>query len=583
MQKLVKDYQTYSSFIELIQDRVDQHPDRIAYTFLNYNGNPPETITYKNLELGAKSIAAHLQQRTSAGKRALLIFPSGLDYIKAFLGCLYAGVIAVPVYPPTMSRNFLRLQSIIRDSNTEIIITTNRIRERIESHLTNDSRTNHLIWLTIDGLKDSAHEWSKIKLDHNSLAFLQYTSGSTSSPKGVMVSHGNLLHNEWMLQTASGNHERTIQLGWLPFYHDMGLIGNVLHALYIGSTYIFMSPTDFLQRPYRWLEAITKYRATVSGGPNFAYDLCLRKITDEQMSTLDLSSWEIAFNGAEPVRSETIERFSEKFADCGFRKEAFWPCYGLAEGTLLVTSVRKSEMPKYLTVDKRKLELNEVVEVTENTKDALTIVSCGQSWCDEKVLIVDPETFEECPSNRVGEIWVKSSSVAKGYWNRHEDTKTFFQACLASGEGEFLRTGDLGFIKDGELYVTGRLKDVIVIRGRNYYPNDIEFIVEQTDPAAINTGSSAAFSVEVGTEEKLVIVAELNRAYRPRRTDDNQDTIKKLLTKIRERVMDEFQVQPHAILLIKTGTIPKTSSGKIQRFACKQAFLKNEFEIWGRS
>jgi acyl-CoA synthetase (AMP-forming)/AMP-acid ligase II len=395
-----------------------------------------------------------------------------------------------------------------------------------------------------------------------------------------MVSHGNLLHNSALIHQSFADTPNSQGVTWLPSYHDMGLIGGVLQPLYVGAPMILMPAVMFMQKPFRWLEAISRFKATTSGGPNFAYDLCIRKITPEQRASLDLSSWEVAFTGAEPVRAQTLEDFAATFESCGFRKEAFHPCYGMAETTLIVSGGLKTAPPIIRPVDGVALEQNKVVAATSTQENIRTIVGCGQSWLDQKILIVDPESLIPCSANQVGEIWVSGPSIAQGYWNRPEETQQSFHAYLAdTGEGPFLRTGDLGFLQDGELFVTGRIKDVIIIRGQNHYPQDIELTVEKSHPA-LRTGCGAAFTVEVKGSERLVVVQEVERSYL-RKLDMNE-----VVGNIRASVAAEHALQLYATVLVKTGSIPKTSSGKIQRHACRSGFLAgtlNVVEDWSEN
>jgi acyl-CoA synthetase (AMP-forming)/AMP-acid ligase II len=386
-----------------------------------------------------------------------------------------------------------------------------------------------------------------------------------------MVSHGNLLYNSAMIHRCFETRPTEMGVIWLPLYHDMGLIGGVLQPIFAGSPVTLMSPLTFLQRPYRWLEAISRLRAAVSGGPNFAYDLCVRKISVEQRATLDLSAWSVAFSGAEPVRPETIERFTEAFAPAGFRREAWYPCYGLAEATLLVTGVQRSEPPHFCTVSAAGLEARRVSAPTE-AELTRTLVGCGTSWLDQQVAIVNPETLERSAPDDVGEIWVSGPAVAGGYWRREEQSERVFRARMTGDEDgrTWLRTGDLGFLKDGELYVTGRIKDLIIIDGRNHYPQDIELSLEGAHPG-LHSVTSAAFSVEIAGEEKLVVVVELDREYMPGRPAAIEPA--KLAAAVRRAIAEEHAVQLHELVLIKPGYIPKTTSGKIQRHACRQGYL----------
>ncbi|MEE3897086.1 fatty acyl-AMP ligase [Priestia megaterium] len=573
----------YSSMIDLLSHKVMIHPEKVVYTFLSNDNQDETNITYQELHMYAKQIAAYLQHLGLEGQRALLMYPSGIDYVKAFLGCIYANVIPVPVYPPGLSRNMERLKAIMDDSATNIILTTTQLHSKISFHFSDELSNMNLKWIPIDDISyDYRDQWSKPKVDKESLAFLQYTSGSTSSPKGVMVTHGNILHNEAMIKAACQHNEDTVMLGWLPMYHDMGLIGNILQPLYLGAKCVFMSPMDFLQKPFRWLSAISKYKATISGGPNFAYDLCLKKITDEQKVQLDLSSWEVAFNGAEPVRYETIQKFAQAFKDCGFKLNQFFPCYGMAEATLFITGNEKLTKPVSKGFCKESLLENKAIERPMNSEYSVKLIGCGMTWLNQKVEIVNTDSLSKCASNEIGEIWVKGDSIAKGYFGRKQETNYAFNNIVKdTNENGFLRTGDLGFFHEGQLFVTGRLKDVIVLRGKNHYPQDIELTVEKADQAIIS-GASAAFSVDINGEEKLIIVAEIERKYRPRPHKERElkGYLDSVLRNIRQQVMEEHEVQPYTIYLLKTSSIPKTSSGKIQRSACKNAYLNNGLEVW---
>jgi amino acid adenylation domain-containing protein/non-ribosomal peptide synthase protein (TIGR01720 family) len=559
------------TLVDLLRRRAVRQADLRAYTFLADGEAEEISLTYGELDRRARAIAVWLQPLVPTGERVLLLYPQGLDYIAAFFGCLYAGAIAVPAYPPRRNRNMLRLQAVATDAQATVALTTNAILAKMAPLFSQNPYLEPLRWLTTDSIPAGIEEqWQEPAVAGDTLAFLQYTSGSTSTPKGVMLSHGNLLHNEQMLQLAFQQSEGSTIVGWLPLYHDMGLIGNVLQPLFVGATCVLMSPMAFLQRPFLWLRAISRYGATTSGGPNFAYDLCTRKINDEQRGTLDLSGWSVAFNGAEPIRHETLEKFTAAFEPCGFRREAFRPCYGLAEATLLVTGRADSRGMILKRVEAGALEINRVVEAAPGEEGARVLVGCGETLLGQEVLIADPEALTRCRPDEVGEIWVSGPSVAQGYWNREEETGRTFHAYLADADvGPFLRTGDLGFLENGELFVTGRLKDLIIIRGRNHYPQDIERTVEECH-AALRPGCGAAFAVEVAGEERLIVVQEVDHR---RHTDFGA-----VITQIRQAVSEEHEVQVHAVELIKPGTIPKTSSGKIQRHACRAAFLERSLE-----
>lgn len=562
-----------STLVDLLGYRSQNQPDQRAYTFLD-GETEADQITYRELERQAQAIASQLQSLNATGSRALLLYPPGLEFIAAFFGCLYAGVVAVPTYPPRRNQKMSRLQAIVASSQATVALTTTSLLGYIENRFTEEPELAQLRWLSTDNIvSDQGQSWQQPQVSRDSLAFIQYTSGSTGTPKGVMISHGNLLHNSALIHKSFGDTPNSRGISWLPPYHDMGLIGGVLQPLYVGAPMVLMSAVMFVQKPLRWLQAISDYKATTSGGPNFAYDLCLRKITPEQRASLDLSSWEVAFTGAEPVRAETLEQFAATFADCGFRREAFHPCYGMAETTLMVSGGLRHAPPVICQVDGTALERNQVVTATGKQEISRTLVGCGQSLLDQKIVIVDPESLTPCPANQVGEIWVSGASVAQGYWNQPEQTKQAFHASLADmGGSPFLRTGDLGFLQDGELFITGRIKDVIIIRGQNHYPQDIELTVEKSHPA-LRAGCGAAFAVEVKRQERLVIVQEVQRSYL-RKLNVNE-----VVESIRKAVAAEHALQIYATVLVKTGSIPKTSSGKIQRHACRSGFIMGSLNV----
>ncbi|MEO1427758.1 MAG: fatty acyl-AMP ligase [Cyanobacteria bacterium J06633_8] len=563
-----------ASFVDLLRYRTQHQGLDKAYTFLPKGETEEVTITYQELDEKARAIAAVLQSMDANAQRALLIYQPGLEFIEAFFGCLYAGVIAVPVYPPRRNHHGNRMQAIVSDAQATIALTTTSVFNNIENTLKSETAIANLSYITTDLIEsEKASDWQSPQIDKNTLAFLQYTSGSTGTPKGVMISHGNLLYNEEMIKQGFGHTSDTIFVGWLPLYHDMGLIGNILQPMYLGIHCVFMPPTAFLQKPIRWLQAISRYKATTSGGPNFAYDFCIQKIKPEQLEALDLSSWEVAFSGAEPVRAKTIEHFTETFAKCGFRKEAFYPCYGMAETTLFVSGGLKSEEPIIRTVNGTELSQNRVVFTDKSRVDSQEFVSCGCTWMEQKIAIVNPETLVECNHGEVGEIWVSGAHIARGYWRKPELSEKTFNAYIADTvKGPFLRTGDLGFLQNGELFITGRIKDVIIIRGQNHYPQDIELTVENSH-IALKPGSGAAFTVEVNNQERLVIVQEVERSYL------RKVNIDEVVAKISEVISIQHGLQIYAAVLIKTGSIPKTSSGKIQRYACKNAFLNGSLNV----
>jgi len=562
--------------VDLLQQRADYQPQQRAFTFLQDGEIEAETLTYQELDQRARAIAAHLQVQGLVGERALLLYPPGLDYLAAFFGCLYAGVVAVPAYPPRNARNIPRIQAIVTDAGAataarrraSFALTSAANLTKLQSLL---GQAVTLQWLATDTLKlESAAAWQAPAIDAETLAFLQYTSGSTGTPKGVMLSHGNLLHNAAVTYEFMGHGASSRFVSWLPLYHDMGLIGGILQPLYGGFPCTLMSPVSFLQRPYRWLKAISDNGATTSGGPNFAYELCVQKISPEQRQTLDLSTWQVAFNGAEPIRAETLERFHRTFAACGLRREALYPCYGLAEGTLMVTGSQWSQPPVVQALENAALEQDRAVITTESQENRL-LVSSGRCPQDQRIVIVQPDSLNRCQEQEIGEIWVAGPSVGQGYWQRPQETSETFRAYLAdTGEGPFLRTGDLGFLHQGELFVTGRLKDLIILRGRNLYPQDLEQTAEASHPA-LRAGGSAAFTVTAAEEERLVVVQELEFRQKP--------DLEKVSAAIRRAIAETHEVEVYAVVLIQPGTIPKTSSGKIQRRACREAFCSGQLKV----
>lgn len=559
----------FSTLVDLLQHRAIHQPDQIGYRFLQDGETEVISLSYQALDREAKKIATQLQSLNLQGKKAILLYSPGLDFIAAFFGCLYASVAAVPAYPPQIQQNLSRLQVMIADVQATVILTTTMLLTEVRNYVA-QSPEAHLSIITTDNLTDDLiSAWHKPNLSSNSLAFIQYTSGSTGNPKGVMLSHDNLLHNSAFIYQGFEHSTDSRGVIWLPPYHDMGLIGGIIQPLYGGFPVVLMSPVSFLRKPLRWLQAISRDRATTSGGPNFAYNLCLQKITPQQKATLDLSCWEVAFTGAEPISAQILEQFAQAFAPCGFRREAFYSCYGLAEATLFITGGLKTKPPTIQQIDSTALQQNRVVVASDDSLKIQTIVSCGHPL-EQKVVIVDPQSLYPLQTGQIGEIWVSGSSVAQGYWNQPEKTQeTFFAYLNDTKEGPFLRTGDLGFLQDGELFVTGRIKDVIIIRGQNYYPQDIELTVQSN--LALRQGCCAAFSLEIQGEEQLVIVVEIKRESS--RKLNSQDVI----TAIRSAVSKQHGLQTGAILLLKQGTIPKTSSGKIQRHSCKTKFQENSF------
>ncbi len=544
-----------------------EQPDNPAFYYLSDGDENEVGLNYRELDRRARAIAAHLVDQGLAGERLLLLYPPGLEFVEAFFGCLYAGAVAVPAFPPRRNRNMERIELIAAAASSKAALTVQDVKDRAGAIVQDSPALRELPWIATDLIdSDESDAWLAPELHEKSLAVLQYTSGSTGNPKGVMLTHSNLMENCAMITHAFEFTRNGVGMSWLPAYHDMGLVGGILNPLFYGRPSVLMSPLAFLQRPVRWLRAISKYRVTISGGPNFAYERCVEKISAEEMQGLDLSSWEVAFCGAEPVRPETLEKFTRKFECVGFRPEACYPCYGMAETTLLVTGGYKGARPVLQSFDGRQLDKRRVVATACDAPGARCLTGCGRVLPGEEVATVDPDTHERLPADKIGEIWINSPSVGVGYFNNKEATENVFHAGIA-GEPErfFLRTGDLGFLHDGELFVTGRLKDMIIVRGVNRYPQDIEHTVQGCDSRLAADGA-AAFSIEKDGQERLIIVSEVERT----RSKDWTNAIET----IRLNVANEHELPPEAVVLVRLGSIPKTSSGKIQRHGCRQAFLE---------
>ncbi|WP_292877327.1 non-ribosomal peptide synthetase/type I polyketide synthase [Nostoc sp. NMS1] len=564
----------FSTPVDMLRFRALHQPNKTAFTFLADGETESSSLTYRELDLQAQAIATQLKSLVTPGSRALLLYPSSLEFIAAFFGCLYASVVAIPAYPPRRNQKISRLQAIINDAQATITLTTKELLTNIEDRVAENLDLAGMKWLTTDNLaSEQVSTWQEPILTIDTLAFLQYTSGSTGMPKGVMVSHGNLLHNLEYIKQAFELTPDSVSVTWLPSFHDMGLIDGILQPIYTGFLGVVMPPTAFVQQPIRWLQAISRYKATHSGGPNFGYELCVKSTTSEQRQNLDLSSWCSAYSGAEPVRKETLEQFADTFQPCGFCPNFFYPCYGMAESTLMISGGKVKDEPIYCAVQADALEQNRVVKTSFDNHNARHLVGCGHPWLDTKIAIAHPESLTRCVPNQVGEIWVSGSSVSQGYWQQSEQTEQTFQAYLAdTGEGPFLRTGDLGFLLDGELFITGRLKDLIIILGRNHYPQDIEQTVEQSHPA-LRANCGAAFAVDIGGQEKLVIVQEVERSYL-RKLNASQ-----VIEAICQAVAQQHDIEVYAVLLLKTASLPKTSSGKLQRSACRKGFLSGSLDV----
>ena len=564
----------------LLEYRAEKQPDALAYRFLkDKKTEGPDEITYASLASCARQIAYFLKQNNvKKGDRILINHLPGIHYIVSFFACMYVGGIAVPIYPPRFNSKISRITSILEDSGSNLALTSTLITKSMD--ITNEDETlRKLNWLETDlygSFKERLSDNEIFFPDENELAFLQYTSGSTSVPKGVMLTHKNLLSNlECIRQKFEMKPDIDRGVIWLPPYHDMGLIGGILAPLYVGFPVNLMSPFTFLQRPFRWLEAITKYKGTISGGPNFSFDQLTRRIQDDRLDELDLSSWRVAFCGAEPIHKDMMDRFAEKFSRCGFKKRMFFPCYGLAESTLISTGGEVSEELKLFRADKNALEeKNSVLEVAESEKKikrVQNVVSCGTVIADHDLKIVAPSTKKLCGERQIGEIWISGDSVAKGYWNLPNETEKAFHATYEgqTDDLKYLRTGDFGFMKDNEIYITGRLKDILIIRGRNYYPQDIELSAEESHKYVRPGG--VAFSISKEKEEHLAIVCEIERKL-------EEEKLNEVLEAIESRIFEDHALNPYVISLVKPNSIPLTSSGKVMRSLSRKQYLEGKLE-----
>ena len=554
----------YASFPPLLSALAAATPEKTALRFLSFNNNDRE-LSYRELMVQVSSAAAHIQCHCGVGDRALILLPAGVEFVSWFVGCFYAGVVATPTAVPVQRREWERLVNILRDASPTLLITDGATLEKLQG-------AGVLAMVQQAGVKivdvnavsvESQKEMVDVTPDM--LAFLQYTSGSTGNPKGVMVSHGNLMHNEATIQSGIRSSADSVMVSWLPLFHDMGLIGQMLQSLYMGATLCLMSPESFLRDPLRWLESIHRYRGTIAGGPNFAYELCIKKAAaaPDRVAALDLSCWQVAFNGAEPVRAETLGRFAEKFGVCGFQKESLYPCYGLAECTLMITGATRMEAPSVAQLDDDRLRDRRVSRTS--VAGAKRMVASGKALGGHELRIVDPDTLVACAPDQVGEIWVQGGSVGQGYWNNPEASAKDFQAYTSTGEGPFLRTGDLGFLLDGYLYISSRCKDLIIINGKNFYPQDIERSAE-AGHAALRPGCSAAFSVEHNGVEQLVVLCEIDPAK------GGEADFPAIMAAVRAKVFEQQSASVARIALYAPNTLFKTSSGKIQRRSCNAAF-----------
>jgi acyl-CoA synthetase (AMP-forming)/AMP-acid ligase II len=554
------------SFVDVLLERACSSRSHAGYVFLADGETREQRLSYAGLDARARAVAAELQARGAAGERVLLVLEPGPDFVAALFGCLYAGALAVPLAAPEAIRpdaGLQHVQRVARDCGASLGLVGRDIRKRSWPEAVS-AKPAPVTWIEIEAIDATlAQAWRPPSIGPADTAILQYTSGSTGDPKGVRLSHDNLMANARSIERALAISEASVGVSWLPPHHDMGLMGGILQPLFVGAQAVLLSPQAFVQRPVRWLEAITRYRATTCGAPNFAYELLSRRVSAAAKAQLDLSSWSVAFCGAEPVREETLAAFSEAFRGCGFERRAFVPCYGLAEATLLVSAAPAGGGPRVFRLGARALERGDALPA-ESPDDVRNVVSCGLPADGTTLRIVDPRSGREQPPGRVGEVWVKSAGVAGGYWAEAAGRDTF-AGRLPAGDGPYLRTGDLGCLLDGELLLTGRLKDLIILRGRNLYPQDLEAVLERAH-AAVRPGRSAAFSVQQGGAEFLVVACELRRRAK-------QDRLE-VAEAIGRCIAGAAGVPPDVVVLVEPGGLPRTSSGKPRRQRCRSLFLE---------
>ncbi len=539
------------TIVDVMSTQVETHSDHVAFRFFSKDISNPVTLKYADLWIEAAALAQRLRASGLEGKRILLNIADSAYFVISFFACLMAAAIAVPVPPASRKRLADRLQSLVTDVRATAMIGDSDAAIAFSGGYTEmeffDCR--RLIF-DRDNVAVAAL-WCRPNIHGETLAFLQYTSGSTDNPKGVMVSHCNLMANCAAIQAGMEMSAESKVLSALPLFHDMGLVGGVIEAVYVGGEANLLSPVKFVQNPEYWLRLISQLQITISGGPNFMFDLAAREIAPEQMELVDLSSWQIAFCGAEPVRAAVVKQFIERFAPYGFKATSFYPCYGLAEATLFVTGIRAGTLPRY-----------------DDGHGYAPIISCGYPRCETQVEIVDPLTGLKIEDHKEGEIWVRGDSIAQGYWGRPDLSREVFCASITGpAEGPFLRTGDLGFRSEGELFITGRLKDVIIVRGKKYAPQDIEQEVEGCHEA-IMVGGCAVFAMEQEGSDAVIIVVELHRSWLGKK--QKQSTV---LQAVRAAVFNSFQLGVKDVVCVYPYAIPRTSSGKLKRSQCRADYL----------
>lgn len=555
-----------STIIDCLQHYSQVQPEAPVYTFVEKGTKAAQSLSYRMLDNYSQVLASTLREKGLQGERAILLFPPGLEFMVALFACFYAGCLAVPSNIARNSRHAERLNRIIDDAQAVVILTTKELESALVEQLGRSDVT--FVSVDLEALSSMVPMEEGALPEGHQLAFMQYTSGSVSAPKGVMVSHGNLRSNIIAIRDTFGTHEGLVIGGWIPQFHDMGLIGHILHAVALGGHYVFMSPLTFITRPLRWLQLMQDYGCELTSAPNFAYDLCTRKIPEEMVSSLDLSRWRWAANGAEPVIAETIETFCQKFSRAGFPLTAMTPCYGMAETTLMVSSSSDNKAPQIFTVCADSLAEGYLLPVDGTTSNTRSLVGCGTVATGYDVSIVDPQTKQILPSGRIGEIWVRGPSVARGYWNNQEKTEHDFHAYTECGRGPFLRTGDMGAFLEDQLVIAGRYKDIIIIRGRNIYPQDLERSLSSASPL-VRLNKAAAFSVN----DKLVLVQELEK-----NAPSNPD-LPSLERDLLQLITADYDLSVHELVLIRANTLPVTSSGKVQRSLCRTLYEQNRLNV----
>ncbi|MEV4211225.1 fatty acyl-AMP ligase [Micromonospora sp. NPDC049662] len=543
-----------------------------GYGFVTDGAPVATTLTFSELYERARIVAAEIADHTPSGSRVVLMYPPGPDFVVALYGALLAGVVAVPVYPPSstaaLPAAFDRLGLVVADCSAELVLSTASL---VAIRDAAGVMVGEVRWLATDAISgDGVDDWRPPRILGDDLAVIQYTSGSTGAPRGVVLRHRHILANLAAIQNAMGLTSDSVVVGWVPSYHDMGLIGYVLSAVHTGAWSYLIAPQDFLRRPAIWLETISRYRGTCAGGPNFGYELCTRRISPAEREDLDLSSWSVAFTGAEKVRADVLRRFATTFADQGLAPSSLYACYGLAEATLLVTGARPGDGARSVRIDRRALDASKVALLTESSADGVEVASCGRPASQHEVLIVDPAADTPLGPGQIGEVWVRGPSIAAGYWGRAEETDRVFGARLPDSSGPFLRTGDLGFLHDGELYLTGRAKDLLIISGRNIYPTDVEEAVQGADHR-MRAGCGAAFDVSDDSGDRVVIVQET--------AEEDEAALRELALSARTSVARCLDIVPDNVVFIAPQSIPKTSSGKLRRAACRDDYLAGRLPV----